>query len=82
VARRCALCGGRHLVVGILGAAAGQMAWSVEPGLAMPVFTAPQFSVSAIVSLALPLFVVTMASQNLPGVAVMRAQAMSCRCLG
>ena len=39
----------------------------------MPVFTAPQFSVSALVSLALPLFVVTMASQNLPGVAVMRA---------
>jgi benzoate membrane transport protein len=39
----------------------------------VPVFTAPQFSVSALVSLALPLFVVTMASQNLPGVAVMRA---------
>ena len=41
--------------------------------LAMPVFTAPQFTLSAAISLALPLFVVTMASQNLPGVAVIRA---------
>ncbi|OOG54848.1 benzoate/H(+) symporter BenE family transporter [Polaromonas sp. C04] len=41
--------------------------------LARPVFTAPRFSWSAIVSLAVPLFVVTMASQNLPGVAVIRA---------
>ncbi|UCU98928.1 benzoate/H(+) symporter BenE family transporter [Acidovorax radicis] len=52
----------------------GQMAWSaVQLELAMPVFTAPQFSVAATVSLAIPLFVVTMASQNLPGVAVIRA---------
>ena len=41
--------------------------------LATPVFTAPQFSLQALMSLALPLFIVTMASQNLPGVAVMRA---------
>ncbi|MDD2544739.1 MAG: benzoate/H(+) symporter BenE family transporter [Burkholderiaceae bacterium] len=41
--------------------------------LATPVWTSPQFSLAATVSLALPLFVVTMASQNLPGVAVMRA---------
>lgn len=52
----------------------GQMAWSaVQLELAQPVFTAPQFSVAAAVSLAIPLFVVTMASQNLPGVAVIRA---------
>ena len=50
------------------------MAWSaVQLELALPVFTAPQFSVAAAVSLAIPLFVVTMASQNLPGVAVIRA---------
>lgn len=55
-------------------AASGQMAWSaVTLELARPQFTAPQFSWSALVSLALPLFVVTMASQNLPGVAVIRA---------
>jgi benzoate membrane transport protein len=52
----------------------GQMVWSaVTFELAMPQWVTPQFSVGAIVSLALPLFVVTMASQNLPGVAVMRA---------
>ena len=52
----------------------GQMAWSaVQLELALPVFTAPQFSMAAAVSLAIPLFVVTMASQNLPGVAVIRA---------
>ena len=41
--------------------------------LAVPVFTVPSFSLSAAVSLALPLFIVTMASQNLPGVAAIRA---------
>jgi len=41
--------------------------------LAQPVFTMPAFSVAAIIGVALPLFVVTMASQNVPGVAVMRA---------
>lgn len=52
----------------------GQMAWgAVTFELAVPEFTAPVFSLSAAISLALPLFVVTMASQNLPGVAVMRA---------
>ena len=63
------------LVVGILWVLmTGQMAWFMEPvRLAMPVFVAPQWSVSAIVSLAIPLFVVTMASQNLPGMAVIRA---------
>ena len=52
----------------------GDMAWgSVTFQLAVPEFTAPVFTLSAVISLALPLFVVTMASQNLPGVAVMRA---------
>jgi benzoate membrane transport protein len=45
----------------------------VHWGLTVPVFTAPEFSWRAMVSLALPLFVVTMASQNLPGVAAIRA---------
>lgn len=63
------------LAAGITWAALrGGMAWSaVSLELARPVFVVPQFSVAALVSLALPLFVVTMASQNLPGVAVMRA---------
>jgi benzoate membrane transport protein len=38
-----------------------------------PVFVMPAFSWPALVSIGLPLFVVTMASQNLPGVAAQRA---------
>ncbi|MEO6565953.1 MAG: benzoate/H(+) symporter BenE family transporter [Casimicrobiaceae bacterium] len=41
--------------------------------LARPVFTMPAFSMAAMIGVALPLFVVTMASQNVPGVALMRA---------
>ncbi|MES2979463.1 MAG: benzoate/H(+) symporter BenE family transporter [Pseudomonadota bacterium] len=40
---------------------------------AKPEFVMPHFTFSALVSLAIPLFVVTMASQNLPGVAAIRA---------
>lgn len=46
---------------------------NLQFSFAIPVFTAPVFTLSAAVSLALPLFVVTMASQNLPGVAAIRA---------
>ena len=62
------------LAVGIVIALTqGKIQWSaVQPGLTFPVFTMPAFSVQAAISLALPLFVVTMASQNLPGVAVIR----------
>ncbi len=41
--------------------------------LAQPVFTMPSFSLAAIVSIGIPLFVVAMASQNVPGIAVLRA---------
>jgi benzoate membrane transport protein len=41
--------------------------------LATPRWTTPTFSASALIGVAIPLFVVTMASQNVPGVAVMRA---------
>jgi benzoate membrane transport protein len=46
---------------------------AVQWSLTAPVFVMPAFSVSALISLALPLFVVTMASQNLPGVAAIQA---------
>jgi benzoate membrane transport protein len=36
-----------------------------------PVFVAPQFDLSAMIGIALPLFIVTMASQNIPGIAVL-----------
>jgi benzoate membrane transport protein len=50
---------------------------TVRLQLAQPVFTVPQFSLNALVGVALPLFVVTMASQNVPGVAVIRASGYS-----
>jgi benzoate membrane transport protein len=40
---------------------------------AKPIFVTPVFTWNAMVSLALPLFIVTMASQNLPGVAAIKA---------
>jgi benzoate membrane transport protein len=52
----------------------GQFHWDAHSfALAKPLFTVPEFTWQAFVSLALPLFVVTMASQNLPGIAAIRA---------
>ena len=42
-------------------------------GLAQPVLTMPAFSLAAVISIGIPLFVVAMASQNVPGIAVLRA---------
>lgn len=44
---------------------------------AHPVWMAPSFSVSALIGVALPLFIVTMTSQNVPGLAVLRANGYS-----
>ena len=70
----------RYAVVGVLAvgtlfaAINGQLhLGAVQWGLTTPVFTEPVFTWRGVVSLALPLFVVTMASQNLPGVAAIRA---------
>jgi len=52
---------------------AGLMPAKVDFELAKPVFVMPELTWSAMVSLALPLFIVTMASQNLPGVAAIKA---------
>ena len=46
---------------------------AVRLALAQPVWVTPRFTPGAVVGVALPLFVVTMASQNVPGVAVIRA---------
>jgi len=69
----------RYAVVGVLAAGIAVAALSgqlhlagLQWSLTSPVFTAPAFTWRATVSLALPLFIVTMASQNLPGVAVIR----------
>ncbi|MBL8301077.1 MAG: benzoate/H(+) symporter BenE family transporter [Rhodanobacteraceae bacterium] len=67
------------LLLGITVAAAGGLLnWqAVRLEFAQPVWVTPVFSLSAIVSVAIPLFLVTMASQNVPGVAVMRASGYS-----
>lgn len=52
------------------------MSVALPPGLGAalvphPTFVMPQFSTQAIIGIALPLFIVTMASQNIPGIAVL-----------
>jgi benzoate membrane transport protein len=63
------------LLAGIAVAAAQQRmdTSSIVWAMALPVWTTPVFTLGSLVGLALPLFVVTMASQNLPGVAAQRA---------
>lgn len=41
--------------------------------LPAPVWTVPAFSLQAVAGIAVPLFIVTMASQNIPGVAVLKS---------
>jgi len=63
------------LLVGLLISAAGGTIRSEELKLVLtlPVWTMPAFHWSVLISIGLPLFAVTMASQNLPGVAVLRS---------
>jgi len=63
------------LVAGIVVAAVqGRLALgAVDWSLATPVWVSPVFTPGACIGVALPLFIVTMASQNLPGVAAQRA---------
>jgi benzoate membrane transport protein len=61
----------------------GGLVWVVVKGqvnvgelrleLARPIFTTPTFTLAAAIGVAVPLFVVTMSSQNVPGIAVLRA---------
>ena len=61
----------------------GGLAWAAWNGLihfeavtltlAQPLFTAPTFTLATAIGVAIPLFIVTMASQNVPGIAVLRA---------
>lgn len=45
---------------------------AVSLTISRPIFTMPTFSVPVLLSVGVPLFLVTMASQNIPGVAVLR----------
>lgn len=64
-------------MVACLGIVVGDLARTdtALQGLLRPTldFTAPSLSVAALVGIALPLYVVTMASQNVPGAAVLRS---------
>ncbi|WP_170560980.1 benzoate/H(+) symporter BenE family transporter [Ruegeria atlantica] len=48
---------------------------SVRPEhlVAAPVWTMPTFSIASAIGIGIPLFIVTMATQNIPGIAVMRS---------
>ncbi|MEG0857996.1 MAG: benzoate/H(+) symporter BenE family transporter [Pseudomonas sp.] len=63
------------LVVGtVLSGAMGLLDFSgFSLEVATPVWTTPSFSLAATISIGIPLFVVAMTSQNMPGVAVLRA---------
>jgi benzoate membrane transport protein len=45
----------------------------IELSPTLPVWTTPSFSISTLIGVGLPLFIVTMASQNIPGIATLRA---------
>lgn len=62
------------LVGGVVAGVQGMLDFSqFELQVAVPVWTMPSFSLSAAISIGIPLFVVAMASQNIPGIAVLRA---------
>ncbi|KQV53311.1 hypothetical protein ASC95_11230 [Pelomonas sp. Root1217] len=65
------------LIAGVITALAqGRLSFlGIDTGqiFVTPVWTAPEFTWHAAIGVALPLFIVTMASQNLPGVAAQRA---------
>lgn len=63
------------LLLGIGLAAAGGLigAGCCSLAVSMPVLITPNFDLGALIGLGLPLYLITMASQNLPGLAVLKA---------
>lgn len=59
------------IVIGVHVAASGE---AVDPGALVPrvALTAPELTLAGVFGIAVPLYLVTMASQNVPGVAVMK----------
>ncbi len=56
---------------------AGDSAIATDRLIAAPVWTTPKFSLSSAIGIGVPLFVVTMATQNIPGIAVLRSFGFS-----
>ena len=46
---------------------------NIELSFALPVWVTPEFDLALLLGVGLPLFIVTMTSQNVPGVAVLKA---------
>lgn len=74
----------RYAVVGILALGLaflliqGRVDLSgLEPQLAAPVFTLPEFSLNALLSVAMPLFLITLTGQYMPGMLVLRNDGFS-----
>lgn len=57
----------------MLAFASGPGGVPIEMAVAMPSFAMPVFTLDALIRVAIPLYVITMASQNLTGLAVMKA---------
>ena len=57
----------------VVGLSPGGSAGFAFDAFVAPVVVMPSFSLAAVISIAVPLFIVTMASQNIPGVAVLNA---------
>jgi benzoate membrane transport protein len=63
--------------IGVAAAQGGISLAGVQWGWARPVFVMPEFSLAVAIGVGLPMFIVTMASQNLPGVAAQRAAGVT-----
>ena len=62
----------------LLASAQGLLVFeAISVQVAQPVFMAPTFVMSSLIGVGVPLFVVSMASQNVPGLAVLRANGYS-----
>lgn len=60
-------------VIGIYLAVHGVHGWGSTPWWPVLTWTTPHLDVSALIGIAIPLYIVTMASQNVPGVAVLNS---------
>ncbi|MGB3245830.1 MAG: benzoate/H(+) symporter BenE family transporter [Sulfitobacter sp.] len=66
------------LVTAVLVATLDGVPQISETGLfSAPVWTTPSFSLASGISIAIPLFIVSMATQNIPGIAIMRSHGFS-----
>lgn len=74
-APRWAVPGALLVALAVIGVSLAAGGTGLGDGALLPalVWTSPSLSVQALVGIAVPLFVVTMASQNVPGVAVLRS---------